>query len=103
MKYPPASLYSDKDFLEVTEEYLFELMIRCVDKIYDGETIFESSEYTPKQIGEFLENLDIKTFNKIKEFLDNVPRLKHVVNYKNSLGNSKSVELNSLNDFFTWR
>lgn len=103
MKYPSARLYKDKDFLNITDEYLFELMIRCVDKIYDGDQVFESSDYTPKQIGEFLENLDLKTFNKIKEFLDSTPKLKHVINYKNSLGNEKKVELNSLNDFFTWR
>ena len=103
MKYPSASIYDDKDFLELDKDYLFELIIRCVDKIYEGDVIYEAKDYTRKEIGEFLENLDSKTFSSIQEFLLNSPKIEHILEYKNSFGNERKITLNSLNDFFTFR
>lgn len=103
MKYPSSTLYDDKDFLNLKKDYLFELIIRCIDKIYDGDNVYEAKEYKPKEIGEFLENLDSKTFSSIQEFLTNTPKIKHVIEYKNSLGHDRKIELSSLDDFFTLR
>jgi hypothetical protein len=103
MKYPSASLYDDKEFTSLDKDYMFELIIRCIDKIYEGDNIFEIKDYKKEEIAEFLEQLTVKTYDEIQNFLTNSPKLKHVINYKNSLGNDRSIELNSLNDFFTWR
>jgi hypothetical protein len=103
MKYPSASIYDDKEFLDLDKDYLFELIIRCVDKIYEEDTIFEAKDYSRKEIGDFLENLDSKTFASIQEFLVNSPKLEHVIKYKNSFDNEREITLNSLNDFFTLR
>jgi len=103
MKYPSASLYEDKDFLNLDKDYLFELIVRCIDKIYEGDNVFEAKNYTMKDLGDFLENLDSKTFVSVQNFLMNSPKLLHVMKYKNSLGNEKEIRLSSLNDFFTFR
>lgn len=103
LKYPSASLYDDKDFMNSDKEYLFELIIRCVDKIYDGDNIFEAKDYKLSDLRSFIENIDVKTFEKLKEFLVNLPKLKHVIKYKNSLGNDREIVLSSLTDFFTLR
>lgn len=103
MKYPPASLYSDKEFLTAEKEHLFKLISRCVDKIYDGEQVYESKDFTIDQIESFLENLDIKTFEKVHNFLLKTPKIEYELKYENSLGNKKTIVLSSLNDFFTWR
>lgn len=103
LKYPSASLYDDKDFMNSDKEYLFELIIRCVDKIYDGDNIFEAKDYKLSDLRSFIENIDVKTFEKLKEFLVNLPKLKHIIKYKNSLGNDREIVLSSLTDFFTLR
>lgn len=103
MKYPSASLYSDEEFLKLEKDQLFELIIRCVDKIYDGEEVFETKDFSKKDISEFLENLNIKVFEKVHDFLMNVPKISHTIKYKNSLGTEKEISFNSLNDFFSWR
>jgi len=103
MRYPSATLYDDKEFLGSGEDYVFELIVRCVDKIYDGDDVYEAKDYPLDEIRRFLDALDIKSFDKIREFLINLPKLKHVIKYTNSLGNEKEIELNSLNDFFTLR
>jgi hypothetical protein len=103
MKYPPASLYSDEEFLSLQKDHLFELIVRCVDKIYAGEEVYEAKNFSREQLSEFLENLNIKVFEKVHEFLLNSPKLNHVVSYKNKLGNDRKIVFSSLNDFFTWR
>ena len=64
LQYPSASLYDDKDFMNSDKEYLFELIIRCVDKIYEGDNIYESKDYKLDDLRAFIENVDIKTFEK---------------------------------------
>jgi len=103
MKYPSASLYDDKDFITSDKDYIFELIVRCIDKIYDGDNVYESKDYKLDQIREFLEDLDVKTFDKIREFLINLPKLTYAIKYKNSLGHDREILLSSLNDFFTLR
>ena len=34
MKYPSASLYEDKEFLKTDKEHYYQLILKCVDKIY---------------------------------------------------------------------
>jgi hypothetical protein len=103
MKYPSANLYDDKEFLNLEKDYLFELIIRCMDKIYLEDNIYEIKDYSKKDLEEFLDGLSLKTFEQINNFLTNTPKLEYVINYKNSLEHDRKVVLNSLNDFFMFR
>ena len=103
LKYPSASLYSDYEFLNLQKDHLFELIIRCIDKIFFEDEIFEAKNFQKKELEEFLENLSVKVFEDVKNFFENSPKLIHEINYKNSLGNDSKIVLSSLNDFFSWR
>jgi hypothetical protein len=103
MKFPPASLYSDKEFLNIEKDYMFELIIKCIDKIYYEDEVYEAKNYKKEEINEFLENLNMKVFENIQNFLLKVPKMEYTIKYKNSLGNDREIALTSLNDFFTWR
>ena len=103
LKYPTSSLYEDKEFLSSGSDSFFQLIVRCMDKIYDGEEVFECSSYSKKELESYLEELDINTFEKIREFMVSQPRLSYTIKYKNSFGNDRSIELTTLSDFFTLR
>jgi hypothetical protein len=103
MRYPPASLYDDEEFLKLNKDYMFELIVRCIDKVYLGEEVYDAKQYKKKQLDEFLESLDIRTYEHIQKFLLNTPKVEYRIKYKNSLNNDREIVLNSLNDFFTWR
>jgi hypothetical protein len=103
MKYPNSSLYEDKEFLESGDDSFFQLILRCVDKVYDENEVYEASAYTKHELEDYIENLDIKTFEKIQDFMINQPKLSYVIKYKNSLGNDREIELTTLSDFFTLR
>lgn len=103
MKHPSASLYSDEDFLKVEKDHLFELILKCIDKIYEEDEVFETKNFSKTELSEFVENLNVKVFEKIHEFLMNTPKIKYSIKYKNSSGKEKEIVLSSLNDFFSWR
>lgn len=103
MKYPSASLYDDKEFLGLDKDYMFELIIRCIDSIYYDDQVYQAKDYKKQELVEFLDNLNIKIFEKIQSFLINVPKIEHVIKYTNSVGSEREIVLSSLNDFFTWR
>jgi len=103
LRYPPATLYDDEEFLKLEEDHLFEMISRCVDEIYSGDEVYESSNMTINEIGDFLETLDLKAFEKIKKFLLETPTIKKELEYTNEKGRKKKIVLRSLNDFFTWR
>jgi hypothetical protein len=103
MKYPEASLYDDKEFLESGEEVFYQLVLRCIEKIYDEETVYDIRNHSLQEVADYIENLDVKTFEKIREFMVNQPKMTYVINYKNRLGNDRKIELTTLSDFFTLR
>ena len=103
MKYPPSTLYDDIEFLNLQRDHLFELILRCLDKVYNGEDVYEAKDYKKEDLREFLDNLNIQTFEKIQTFLINSPKIEHKITYKNELGNDREIVLSSLNDFFSWR
>ena len=103
MKYPSASLYSDEDFLNLEKEHLFKLIVKCIDKIYYGEEVYDAKDIKQSELEEFLENLSVGVFKEVNDFLKNVPKLEYVIKYTNKKGSEREIYLNSLNDFFTWR
>lgn len=103
MKYPSADLYDDKEFLSLEKDHMFELIIRCIESIYYEDNVYNSKDYKKKDLNEFLEGLNIKTFEKVQNFLLSVPKIEYKINYKNSFDHDREILLSSLNDFFTLR
>lgn len=102
MKYPPASI-TDKmgEFANEVELMTF-FIVNCIDTIYDENEVYVASEYTDKEIAEFIDGLDVKTFEKIRKFFEGIPKLYHKFEYTNKLGHERTIELNNLRDFFMW-
>jgi hypothetical protein len=73
------------------------LILRCLDKIYNGEDVYEAKDYKKEELRDFLDNLNIQTFEKIQEFLVNSPKIEHKIRYKNEAGNDREIILSSLN------
>lgn len=104
MKYPAAEIYDDKVFLQSEgEETFYRLVVRCIDQIYDGDKVYEGKDFNEDDILEFIELMDIKSFEKVRDFMTNLPSLYYKLEYTNSLGEAKVIELKTLSDFFTLR
>ena len=101
MKYPSASIFDDKEYFKTGEDSFYELIIRCVDKIFDGDDVYDPRDYTKEEIEEFLEQVNVNTFQDIVKFMESTPKLYHKIEYKNANGNDRVIELTTLTDFFT--
>ena len=104
MKYPSASIYSDKMFLNSDgEETFYRLVVRCIDQIYDAENVYEGKDFDEDAMLEFLELMDIASFEKVRTFMLNTPTLHYKLEYTNQKGSERTIELKNLSDFFTLR
>lgn len=101
LKWPSCSLYSDKAFLDASgEEAIGRLVLSVIDKVYEGTKIHEAAATTPEELKEFMENLPITAYNKIRQYIFNLPHLNYEIKYTNDKGNEKKIILSTLNDFF---
>jgi hypothetical protein len=102
MKFPSVTVLSqipsDVDSTQLIEH----LILACIDQIFDENDVYPAHEQDEKELKEFVDNLDVDTFDKLREFFDSIPSLYHKLEYENSLGNKRSIELTTLSDFFTW-
>ena len=103
MKYPAASLLNEAEIFAKDQDGFFELVLKCIDKIYDQTDVYDPSNYTIAELEQFLDECGVETLEKIQKFMLNVPRLHHEIHYKNSLGNDRTIVLSTLSDFFTFR
>jgi hypothetical protein len=104
MKYAEAGLYTDSEFSKVDpKNFLDELIIRCIDKIYEGDTVFDPSSVSKDELKEYLENFDTKVYDLMRNYVINTPSLNYVISYKNSKGSDRKIVMTALTDFFTLR
>jgi hypothetical protein len=103
MKWPESSLFDDKNYLNSGDQAFYELILRCIDKIYDGEEVYNPEDYTAAELETFIDECGVNTFEKIQDFMRAAPRLYHKLTYTNANGNERVIELIGLTDFFTLR
>lgn len=82
-------------------ELAFEAVAKCISRIESDGQVYEIADFSEEEVMEFVQSLDVMTFQKIQKFFDTMPRLEYVINYKNSLDHDRKIVLSSLNDFFT--
>ena len=102
MKYPSVTILDNIPENATSTDVVDYLIRSCIESIYDEETVYPVDEQPEEEVTEFLDSIDIESFNKIRNFLDNLPKLYHKLEYTNSLGNERTIELANLRDFFTW-
>jgi hypothetical protein len=102
MKYPTASITDRMKEFDNEVDLMTFFIVNCIDTIYDEENVYVAEDFSEQEITEFLDGLDVKSFEKIREFFESIPRLYHKIEYKNSIDNHRSIELTSLKDFFMW-
>lgn len=102
MKYPSVfiaeNVPDDSDPIK-TLDYLVR---SCIDSIYDEDTVYSARDYSPEELDEFIDGLDVNTYDKIRMFFESMPKMSYVIEYDNDLGNHRKIELTSLRDFFSW-
>ena len=98
MKYPDISQLNTKGS---ENEMGFEVIKKCINMIFTEEETHERDSFTDKELDEFVDSLNTKQMEKIKNFFDTMPVLKHTVKYTcKTCDEEKETTLQGLQSFF---
>ena len=103
MKYPSLEQFirNNFEFENPDMDQSFELIGSCIDKIYDNEEVWSTSDVSPQEVKDFLEQLNSTQFKEIEKFFSTMPKLSHTIDVKNPKTKKKSkVTLEGLSSFF---
>ena len=82
-------------------EKMFKIIVDSIDYVFDAENVYKGKETAKAEMVTFVEALTEDVFDKIKEFFNNLPQLRHKVDYKcTKCGHKEPVLLEGLEDFF---
>lgn len=101
MKYMTVEKLDLLDEPENEIEGLFDMVVACVDCVYEGDTKYDAADFTPEQLREFVTSLRPEQFQKIEKFFDTCPRPSMTVEYGCPVCSKKSkTVLTGLKSFF---
>jgi len=80
MKYPTIEdVRSVEDGTDV--EKTFSLLVRCIDKVVQGETTYNASEMDESEVRDFVEQMTQDQFRKLFGFLETMPKMEKKVEF----------------------
>lgn len=82
-----------------SEDAVYKVLFKCITTIFDTDKVY--SEFTEKELEDFLNSLPLDAMGKIKQFFDTMPSLEHTVTLKNKEGKTKEIVLKGISSFFT--
>ena len=105
LKYPSMTQFIDSNFESKIDESevksTLDMIIACIDVIFSEEESWSASESTPKELEDFIDQLNTKQFKLIEDFFATMPKLTHTIKVKNpNTGVESEVRLEGLAAFF---
>jgi len=81
MQYP--ILEDMKQLTNSTTIELFKIINKCVKELHHGEKIYNGPDMTEKDLNDFFESMSTEQFDKVNEFFETMPRLRHIIKITN--------------------
>ena len=99
MRYPKLDMFGEVDFTD--ESKILELIISCIDSIYDADSIYHTKDVSRQEIEEFVDSLPTKVIDKIKNFFDTMPKISTELNFEcKKCGHKEDITLEGIDSFF---
>ena len=99
--YPTIDSVSVGENIKADSKTLFNVLVNCIDHIYEGDKIYPAAESTKEELDQFVEDLTQEQFETFRHFFETMPKLKHDVEVENPNTKVKSkVTLQGIQDFF---
>lgn len=101
MRYPALSDIENID-AEGGIESMMDMIIQCMDSIYDTDAVHDVSNEPKESVQSFLDSLNGEQFKKLAEFFENLPSLNYNAEW-DCVGCNKhnTMELKGIASFFT--
>lgn len=79
------------------------MIIRCIEKIYIKDVVYQPSDISEEDLIEFLDGMTKHQLETIEKFFTTMPVLRFEFKYKNANGVEKSLVIEGIRSFFTYR
>ena len=103
LKYPSMDEFVKSNFTlnDIDVDDTFEIVMSCIEQIYNEEESWSAKDSTKKEMREFVEQLSSKQFKEVEKFFAAMPKLSHTINITNpNTGVENEVVLEGLASFF---
>jgi len=86
---------------DTVSDFVFDLLVDCIEYIYEGEQVYYAKEIPKEELVEFLENMNSAQFEKVQEYFSNVPKLNKTKDVTcNKCGYEHKIEFEGIESFF---
>lgn len=100
MRYPNMN-FLGTDVSRDEFSIVIDLILDCIEYIYDDEAIYYSKDSTKEELTDFLDSLPSKDLEKIKSFFDTLPKMKKDLDFNcNKCGHTEKITLEGIESFF---
>ncbi|MFY7937530.1 MAG: hypothetical protein ACOVOQ_09135 [Flavobacterium sp.] len=100
MKYPSFEMiekYKDAKDASV----IVNLIIDCIDYIYDAENMYYAKDTLRQELEEFIDSLQSKELEKLKLFFESMPKIKKKLQFKcNKCNHEEDIDVEGIQSFF---
>jgi hypothetical protein len=102
MKYPTLSLIKDVGNLANEDvDTVLNVIISCIDYIYDAEQMYYAKDSTKEELLEFIENLQQEDMEKIQVFFTTMPKIAKELDFKcKKCGYEETITVQGIQNFF---
>lgn len=102
MRYPsPSGILLNTTAGDTITQAIFEMIVMCLDEIRTEEEIIKFDEETRENIDKFIEGLTTSQLEKLMNFVNNLPKLSHDIEFEcSSCSHKNKITLEGLQDFF---
>ena len=78
------------------------MMANCIKTIYTQDERISTSEVSTEELKEFLESMNAEQFGKLRDYIDQIPKLKHDVSFScKNCATSNNITLEGVESFLS--
>lgn len=100
LKYPTFEMIQKYEGMD-ENDIMVNILIDCIEYLFDSEQIYYAKDSTRKELEEFVESMQQKDLEKIKVFFDTMPEIKKEVHFKcPKCGYEEDMVIRGLQNFF---
>lgn len=84
-----------------TVENIYKTVVRCIEQIYDEESVYLTKDMQIETIEQWVDNLTQEQYDKLEDFYRTAPRIVSQIEYDcKKCGAHNKLELEGIEDFF---
>lgn len=100
MKYPSFKTFETINSLSDVDSIL-NMTINCIDYVYDKDNVYYAKDFKKEELIDFIESLQTKDLEKIRDFFLTMPKLEKNVEFKcNKCGYKEDIKIEGIESFF---